>query len=598
MKSFCKIIISFLLIISLLFSVTSCAFFVDTSRDTQTDTESEEKSFYINGENRYVLKKGEKITLTLTINENIEGTVVWSSSHSCVSVDDGEITALSYGTAVVKATIGDYSDSVIILVPGIESGSTDTDTENGDSSEGNDTTDSDDTNIGGGDNTDSDDTTDTDNETNDKDDGSNDTNDDNTNDDNTDDGTDSDENDGFADGYDTITVGEALKIAEQYTSAPSSEKYYIVATVRQISSAKDGRMYIYDDTGSIYVYKSTMLDGSRVSASSLKAGDVVLISGTLRDYNGTLEIDSGIIVDFRSPYAPPEGDDPYENVDVDEFYASYKPATSYEDAYFRTQHNLMSGTIADQDQAPTISLYQPTKNGKFIRNSEMLYSEDGNVYYVVDAYGEIVMEIYRGAAYIMLEEVAAHVFAFGEPPANQTASKNTKPTSSEWGIYLRLNHSSFSGSTSSYPYEPELPNISGCGGTLNYYEMDVGTTGTDCDPSYPVAVYNNGKTITRGAARIVYVCEDDDQNGTIDPDERYVFYTYNHYNDFQEYLNYYGGWGEMFGNITGGGTISSKYDYNPTPYVETVLSSLKSSTDIELTEVILFIDTRKFYIYS
>ena len=49
---------------------------------------------------------------------------------------------------------------------------------------------------------------------------------------------------------------------------------------------------------------------------------------------------------------------------------------------------------------------------------------------------------------------------------------------------------------------------------------------------------------------------------------------YNHYNDFQEYLNYYGGWGEMFGNITGGGTISSRYDYNPTPYVETVLAPL------------------------
>jgi hypothetical protein len=26
----------------------------------------------------------------------------------------------------------------------------------------------------------------------------------------------------------------------------------------------------------------------------------------------------------------------------------------------------------------------------------------------------------------------------------------------------------------------------------------------------------------------------------------------------------------MFGNITGGGTISSKYDYNPTPYVPVV----------------------------
>ena len=56
--------------------------------------------------------------------------------------------------------------------------------------------------------------------------------------------------------------------------------------------------------------------------------------------------------------------------------------------------------------------------------------------------------------------------------------------------------------------------------------------------------------------------------------EKYVFYTYNHYNDFCEYLNYYGGWGETFGNITGGGTISSKTDYNPTAYVPVVIGHL------------------------
>ena len=51
--------------------------------------------------------------------------------------------------------------------------------------------------------------------------------------------------------------------------------------------------------------------------------------------------------------------------------------------------------------------------------------------------------------------------------------------------------------------------------------------------------------------------------------EVYVFYTHNHYNDFREYLNYYGGWGEMFGNVTGGGEYSSKDNCNPTPYVPT-----------------------------
>ena len=61
-----------------------------------------------------------------------------------------------------------------------------------------------------------------------------------------------------------------------------------------------------------------------------------------------------------------------------------------------------------------------------------------------------------------------------------------------------------------------------------------------------------------------YCCD-----GVYENNEVYVFYTHNHYNDFREYLNYYGGWGEMFGNVTGGGEYSSKYNANPTPYVPT-----------------------------
>lgn len=75
--------------------------------------------------------------------------------------------------------------------------------------------------------------------------------------------------------------------------------------------------------------------------------------------------------------------------------------------------------------------------------------------------------------------------------------------------------------------------------------------------------------------RIVYSRYYADGTPITDLNDRYVFYTYNHYNDFQEYLNYEGGWGEMFGNITGGGPISD-YDPNfpPTPYVPSVRQSL------------------------
>lgn len=259
-----------------------------------------------------------------------------------------------------------------------------------------------------------------------------------------------------------------------------------------------------------------------------------------------------------------------------DFYNGYEPADSYEEALERSKKGIISGSVTVPDQAPVISEYQPEIDGMLIRNNEPYYIDE-NTYVIVDAYGQEVIRIYRGGGYITLEEVAAYVYAFGDVPANYVSGKKTDPNSSIWGEYLRLNHSAFSGNTSKYPYEPVLPNISGCGGELYYYEIDIGTTGTDCDPKYIAALYNNGESIIRGAARIVYTRYDKNRNEIIEPNEKFVFYTYNHYNDFQEYLNYFGGWGEMFGNITGGGQISSKTQYNPTPYVPVIMASLRGN---------------------
>ena len=273
-----------------------------------------------------------------------------------------------------------------------------------------------------------------------------------------------------------------------------------------------------------------------------------------------------------------------------EFYASYTPAVSYLDAYWRSEYYFMSGELTVPDQAPTISEVRPVLQGMLIRNSRSWFCDSGNTYVVVDAFGKEVFRVYRGGAYITLEEVAAYIYAFGDVPANYDYDKYAKPTQSEWGEYLRLNNSKFSGNTNKYPYEPVLPRISGCGGDLYYYEVDIGTTGTDCDPKYPCELYNDGYNITRGAARIVYVRFDKNGNELSNLDERYLFYTYNHYNDFQEYLNYFGGWGEMFGNVTGGGTISSKHDYNPTPYIPTVLGEISKNEARYNASYILYVD--------
>ena len=272
------------------------------------------------------------------------------------------------------------------------------------------------------------------------------------------------------------------------------------------------------------------------------------------------------------PTRPITQEDPYVNVDKEAFYANYTPAADYMDAYYRSQHGLMSGSLEVPGPKAVEADYRPMEGGKFIRNTNSYYTDDGNTYVVVDGYGNVVMYIYKAGAYITLEEVAAYMYAFGgaeeQLPANYTSKKRGDPETNMWGKYLRLNHSFFLGDTTKYPYEPVLPDISGCGGALQYYEMDIGTTG-EVKENYTVGEYNNGVRITRGSARLVYTRQDKNGNGVYEQDEIYVFFTHNHYNDFREYLNYYGGWGEMFGNVTGGGTPGSKTDCNPTPYVPT-----------------------------
>ena len=276
---------------------------------------------------------------------------------------------------------------------------------------------------------------------------------------------------------------------------------------------------------------------------------------------------------------------------------SHTYASSLYEALERSKQGIPSGSLTVPDQAPVYSEYRPMKNGQYILNSESRFI-DNNTYVVVDVYGNEVFTLYRGGGYITLEEVAAYVYAFGDVPANYVDGKNMEPENSIWGEYLRLNHSKFSGSTEKYPYEPELPNISGCGGDLRYYEIDIGTTGTDCDEAYSVKIYNDGQNITRGAARIVYGKYDLNGNGIYEFGEHHVFYTYNHYNDFQEYLNYYGGWGEMFGNITGGGELSSKKNYNPTAYVMVVREPLNVAEEPVAQAVIYYYYAPKEYLLN
>ena len=320
---------------------------------------------------------------------------------------------------------------------------------------------------------------------------------------------------------------------------------------------------------------ATVDQSGNVTAKTVGKVIITVVCGRLYD---------NVLIEVVAPSAEDDG------LDRENFYEDYTVADSREEALERSELGLLSGHLTVPDQAPAVSPYRPQINGVLIRNGDPYYADE-HTYVVVDAFGEEILRLYRGGGYITLEEVAAYVYAFGEVPANYVEGKNAEPEDSIWGEHLRLNHTKFSGNTAKYPYEPVLPDIIGCGGELYYYEIDIGTTGTDCDPHYAARIYNDGETITRGAARLVYTRYDANGDRILDPNEKYVFYTYNHYNDFQEYLNYYGGWGDMFGNITGGGTLSSKEHYAPTDYIPVIVAPLPTDT-ARPQEIFLWFDPR------
>lgn len=292
---------------------------------------------------------------------------------------------------------------------------------------------------------------------------------------------------------------------------------------------------------------------------------------------------SDVKVIFYTPdYASVE--DPYVNVKFDDFYKNYTPATSVEDAYYRTKHHLISGDITAQGHIPPQSDYK--ENDSYIRCTSATYvlstTGDYLAYIPNDLEDELDYIIYYGAGYQSINDVAAYLLAFGEVPANNKYDKSQgkSQTIDDWGIYGRVNNSSFSGDTSKYPYEPLLPGI----GSVKYIETDFGTQGGYITSNsitgtyYNQGLYNNGSSISRGAARFVFVTNTSRKS----IDDRYVFYTYNHYNDFQEYLNYNNGFGYRFGNQSAGNEYCggnkdyySSNKYPVTKYPEVILKSLE-----------------------
>lgn len=356
----------------------------------------------------------------------------------------------------------------------------------------------------------------------------------------------------------TTVVTTAPGSTEVSTSAPivpSTSKPTVAPTTIPTTVLKPNKGVIYDIFGDVEIYDAQDPNPYGVNLSLYGSN----ISAIFYDDN----------LDNIS--------DPYINVDENEFYNDYEIALTYEDAYYRTKHYLMSGDITSQTHIP--GNLGVEENNKYLRANDGTYilSTSGEYLgYVVNSSknGRI---IYYGCAYTSLDDVCAYLLAFGEVPVNShysTSSSGKSSAIADWGIYGRVNYKEFSGDTSKYPYEPLLPTIT----NIYFQETDFATIGGYSCGTYYEDIYNNGQTIKRGAARIVFTADYDIKS----IDERYVFYTYNHYNDFQEYLNYDGGFGLRFGNESAGNPYcSSSSDYQssynvPTSYPSVILKDFEA----------------------
>lgn len=223
-------------------------------------------------------------------------------------------------------------------------------------------------------------------------------------------------------------------------------------------------------------------------------------------------------------------EDPYKNVSYSSFYRNYSPAKDYLDARYRTEHGFISGENPSSISTKPITTDIEDEEGSkyYISNVTYLTLSNGEVVgYKVNSLDGEERYIYKDGGYITLNDVAAYLLAFGTVPANHDYDKEYEryEAMDKWGDYARVNNSHYR--NNGYNGEPILPYDQ----RNTYYETDFGRKG-----------YLES---SRGAYRFVFTSSLED-----DIYSRHVFYTYDHYDSFIEYLNYDDGFGTRFGNGT------------------------------------------------
>ena len=204
--------------------------------------------------------------------------------------------------------------------------------------------------------------------------------------------------------YSTITIAEALEIAAQNPGG-TTELYYIYATVKSMTNASTGEMYIEDATGEIYVWGTRGEDGETYPNNLPEfpvKGDKVLFLCQLGQHNGKNEVKLARLISF-------------EHVEVD-----ISDLTAYEEMTIAAARNAEAGKLVRVSGVVAQITYATGK----VPSGVVLVDGTSSIYvYSRDLAGQVsignTVEIAAEKTYYVLADEQNNANKFGYKGSNQ-----------------------------------------------------------------------------------------------------------------------------------------------------------------------------------
>ena len=204
--------------------------------------------------------------------------------------------------------------------------------------------------------------------------------------------------------YNIITIAEAIELAKAAGQNGTSERYYIVGTVKTLSNPGYGEMTLMDETGEIYVYGTYSHDGvlkySEMTDKAV-AGDLVLLHCILSTYNDQPQVKNARLIDYK-----------HVEVEID---PSEYPVVTVEDA--------REAELGEKVRVTGIVARITYANGRVPSGVILVDGNDSIYVYSSDVAGQVAIgnkiEVAGVKAYWILETEKNNADKFGYKGCNQ-----------------------------------------------------------------------------------------------------------------------------------------------------------------------------------